>query len=61
VHELRNKYDITPYLEITTTWVVRALTVVSTRRREREEGLKNPVPAVGSDPLPPVLGVTYAS
>jgi hypothetical protein len=37
MHELRNKYDITPYLEITTTWVVRALIAVATRRREREE------------------------
>jgi hypothetical protein len=61
VHELTNKYDKTPYLGMTTTWIVRALTAATTRRREREEGLKNPVLAVGSDPLPPASGVTYAS
>jgi hypothetical protein len=39
VHELRNKYDQTPYSEITTTWMVRALATTASRRRVREEGL----------------------
>jgi hypothetical protein len=50
VHELRNKYDITPYLEITTTWVVRALTAAATRRREREEGVNKSSPCCGIRP-----------
>jgi hypothetical protein len=39
VHELRNKYEKTPYFGMTTTWIVRALTAAATRRREREERL----------------------
>jgi hypothetical protein len=48
-------------LEITTTWVVRALTAAATRRREREEGVNKSSPCCGTDPLPPASGVTYAS
>jgi hypothetical protein len=46
MHELSNKYNITPYLEITTTWVVRALTAAATRR-EREEGVNKSSPCCG--------------
>jgi hypothetical protein len=50
VHELRNKYNITPYLEITPTWVVRALTTSATRRMEREEGVNKSSPYCGIRP-----------
>ena len=50
MHKLRNKYDITPYLEITTTSVVRALTAAATGRREREEGVNKSSPCYGIRP-----------
>jgi hypothetical protein len=47
---LRNKYDKTPYLVITTTWMVRALTAAATRRRDREEGLNKSSTCCGIRP-----------
>jgi hypothetical protein len=50
-------------LEITTTWVVRALTAAATttRRREREEGVNKSSPYCGIRPTTTASGVTYAS
>jgi hypothetical protein len=50
VHELKNKYDKTPYLGMATTWIVRTLTAAATRRREREEGLNKSRPYCGIRP-----------
>jgi hypothetical protein len=50
LHELRNKYEKTPYLGMTTTWMVRALTAAATRRRKREEGLNKFSPCCGIRP-----------
>jgi hypothetical protein len=51
VHELKkhNEHEF-KCLEITTTWVVRALIAVTTRRREREERVNKSSPCCGIRP-----------
>jgi hypothetical protein len=56
MHELINKYGQTPYLVITTTWMIRALAAATTRRRVREEGLNKSSTCCEIRPTPTRFG-----